>query len=264
MKNFDITKPDSINQAFEIAKSSESNQYLAGGQTLIPTLKFDLNDSDNLIDLSNVRELNGVCENSDDGVVIGAMTSHATVAASSLVMDKIPSLADLASNIGDRMVRNMGTIGGSLANNDPSADYPASILALDSKIKTNLREIISTEFITGMYETCLEPHELIQSISFQIPEKSIYLKFKNPASRYAIVGFYLSVFKNNKILTGITGASSYAQRCVPLEKALENNFDVSSIPDKVLDDYLSDLHASSAYREHILKTLIKRAILKLS
>ena len=102
-----------------------------------------------------------------------------------------------------------------------------------------------------MYETCLEPNELIQSISFQIPEKSIYLKFKNPASRYAIVGFYLSVFKNNKILTGITGASSYAQRCVPLEKALENNFDVSSIPDKILDDYLSDLHASSAYREHI-------------
>ena len=119
MKNLNIIKPDSINQAFEIAKSKAS-QYLAGGQTLIPTLKFELNDSDNFIDLSNMKELNGVCEDSNNGVVIGAMTSHANVAASSIVLDKIPSLADLASNIGDRMVRNMGTIGGSLANNDPS------------------------------------------------------------------------------------------------------------------------------------------------
>ena len=264
MKNLNITKPDSIDQAFEIAKSGDSNQYLAGGQTLIPTLKFELNDSDNLIDLSQLKELKGVCESSDNEIVIGAMTSHAKVAESVIILDKIPSLSNLASNIGDRMVRNMGTIGGSLANNDPSADYPAAILALDSKIKTNLREITSTEFITGMYETCLEPDELIQSISFQIPVKSIYIKFKNQASRYAIVGFYLSVFKNNKILSGITGASSHAQRCLPLEKALENDFVISSIPDKILDDYLSDLHASSAYREHILKTLIKRAILKLS
>ena len=263
MKSLNIKKPDSINQAFEIAKSCDSNQYLAGGQTLIPTLKFELNDSDNFIDLSNVKELNGVCEDSDNSIVIGSMTSHANVAASSIILNKIPSLAHLAANIGDRMVRNMGTIGGSLANNDPSADYPAAILALDSKIKTNLREITSTEFITGMYETCLESNELIQSISFQIPEKSIYLKFKNPASRYAIVGFYLSIFKNNKIISGITGASSHAQRCVPLEKALENNFEISSIPDKILDDYLTDLHASSEYREHILKTLIKRAIFKL-
>ena len=150
MKNLNIIKPDSINQAFEIAKSSEASQYLAGGQTLIPTLKFELNDSDNFIDLSNMKELNGVCEDSNNGVVIGAMTSHANVAASSIVLDKIPSLADLASNIGDRMVRNMGTIGGSLANNDPSADYPASILAPIQVQKRNKKE--AEEY--GMYLLC--------------------------------------------------------------------------------------------------------------
>jgi carbon-monoxide dehydrogenase medium subunit len=195
-------------------------------------------------------------------VEIGAMTRHADVASSSSVQKTIPALAALAGIIGDRQVRHMGTIGGSLANNDPAADYPAAALGLGASIVTNKRKIEADKFFKGLYETALEAGELITSVSFPVPKRAAYMKFKNPASRFAIVGVFVADFGGGKVRVGVTGAGPSAFRQAEMEKALGASFAPESVANvKVKPDGLNnDLHASPEYRAHLITVMAKRAV----
>src|SRR3954470_8943618 len=241
-----------------LAKSSDA-RLLAGGQTLIASMKLRLASPADVIDLSGVPELKGI--KIDGGTLsIGAMTRHAEVAASKDVQQAIPALARLAAMIGDRMVRNMGTIGGSIANNDPAADYPAAVVGLGATINTNKRKIAGDDFFKGMFETALQPGEIIASISFPIPKRAGYVKFKNPASRYAIVGVFVA--DNNGVRVGVTGAGPSAFRATEMEKALTSKFAADAIANiKVPASGLnSDLHASAEYRAHLVNVIARRAV----
>jgi carbon-monoxide dehydrogenase medium subunit len=212
------------------------------------------------VDLGAIAELRGI--KVDGGTLsIGAMTSHAEVATSKEVMRSIPALAALAASIGDRMVRNMGTIGGSVANNDPAADYPAGVLGLGATVSTNKREIAGDQFFKGMYETALEPGEIITSIGFPVPKRAGYAKFKNPASRYAIVGVFVSE-AGTGVRVAVTGAGPSAFRVPEMEKALAAKFSPDSVGDiKIAAAGLnSDIHASSEYRAHLVTIMAKRAV----
>ncbi|MEC9300311.1 MAG: xanthine dehydrogenase family protein subunit M, partial [Pseudomonadota bacterium] len=187
MYDFSYLKVSSVTDAVTAIQKAEDGKFVAGGQTMLPTMKHRLASPSDLIDLGGITELNGI--DVDGGTVtIGAMTTHATVAASTEVQNAIPALAKLAGNIGDPAVRNRGTIGGSIANNDPAADYPAAVIALGAVVKTSKREIPGDEFFTGMFETALEEDEIITAVTFPKPDVAAYMKFENPASRYAIVG----------------------------------------------------------------------------
>ena len=242
-----------------IGKKDEA-KYLAGGQSLVQAMKLRLSSPSDLVDLGTAKELSFI-KASAGGVEIGAMTRHAEVAASADVKKAIPALAALAGMIGDRQVRNMGTIGGSLANNDPAADYPAAALGLGATITTNKRKIEADKFFTGLYETALEPGELITSVSFPAPKRAAYTKFKNPASRFAIVGVFVADF-GGKARVGVTGAGPSAFRQAEMEKALSAKFAPESVANiKVKADGLNnDLHASPEYRAHLVTVMAKRAV----
>ena len=205
MYKFTYQKVSSIKEAEKLLSEDDEAKIISGGQTLIPTMKQRLASPSVLIDIGGISDLNFIKEE-NNSITIGANTTHFDVASSELVISKIPSLSDLAEGIGDPHVRNMGTIGCSISNNDPTADYPAACLGLDAVIKTNKRDIISSDFFVGLFETALDEDEIVISISFNIPEKSSYMKFPNPASRYAMAGVYLSIFKD-KINVSVTGAS---------------------------------------------------------
>ena len=194
-------------------------------------------------------------------MIIGAMATHARVAASIEVKEAIPSLAKLAGNIGDPAVRNRGTIGGSIANNDPAADYPAAVIALGATVITNKREIAGDDFFKGMFETALEDDEIITAVKFPRTETAAYMKFENPASRYAIAGVFL-VKSENGVRVGVTGATSCAHRGLRLEEALNSDFSPNSIDgvELPLEEMNSDIHASSEYRAHLVKVMTKRAV----
>ena len=228
--------------------------------TLIPTLKARLATSDVLIDLkdSNLSDISVTSTN----VVIGSMTRHCDVASSVDIKKSIPSLAKLAGGIGDHMVRNCGTMGGSVANNDPSACYPSAVLALGATITTNQRSISSDDYFVGMFETALNSNEIITQISFPIPDKSSYIKFPNPASRYAMVGVFMAK-TGNKVNVAITGASENGVfRSSEIENALTANFTLESIDGLNIssDGLISDIHASSSYRANLIKEMAKRAL----
>src|SRR5437764_10289036 len=208
MHAFQYHRPASTKDALALSKQKDEGKYLAGGQSLVQAMKLRLSSPSDLIDLGTIKELTGI-RVSGNAVEIGAMTRHAEVAASAEVKRAIPSLAALAALIGDRQVRHMGTIGGSLANSDPAADYPAAVLALNATITTNKRKIAADQYFKGLYETALEPGELITSVSFQVPKRGAYMKFRNPASRFALVGVYVADFGGN-MRVGVTCAGPCA------------------------------------------------------
>jgi carbon-monoxide dehydrogenase medium subunit len=259
MYQFNYHKAGSLSDATSLAAKSGDARLLAGGQTLIASMKLRLVSPADVIDLSGVAELKGI--KVDGGTLtIGAMTRHAEVAASKEVQQAIPALAHLASLIGDRMVRNMGTLGGSLANNDPAADYPAAVLGLGAIINTDKRKIAADDFFKGMYETALQPGEIIASVSFPVPKRAGYVKFRNPASRYAIVGVFVA--ENNGVRVAVTGAGPAAFRVPEMEKALSSKFAADSIANiQISANALnSDLHASAEYRAHLVNVIARRAV----
>ena len=260
MHAFQYHKPSSTKDAVSLATSKSEGRYLAGGQSLVQAMKLRLTSPSDLIDLGTIKDLSGI-KATGSSVEIGAMTRHAEVAGSSDVKKAIPSLAAMASLIGDRQVRHMGTIGGSLANSDPAADYPAAVLALNATITTNKRKIAADQFFKGLYETALEPGELITSVTFQAPKRGAYMKFRNPASRFALVGVYVADFGGN-VRVGVTGAGASAFRQGEMEKALSSKFAPESVASiKVKPDGLNnDLHASPEYRAHLITVMAKRAV----
>jgi carbon-monoxide dehydrogenase medium subunit len=258
MYSFDYQRPTS--RAAATAAIQGDARYLAGGQSLVQAMKLRLTSPSDLIDLGTIKDLSGI-KASGGAVEIGAMTRHAEVAGSAEVKKAIPSLAAMAALIGDRQVRHMGTIGGSLANSDPAADYPAAVLALNATITTNKRKIAADQFFKGLYETALEPGELITSVSFQAPKRGAYMKFRNPASRFALVGVYVADFGGN-VRVGVTGAGASAFRQTEMEKALSSKFAPEAVASiKVKPDGLNnDLHASPEYRAHLITVMAKRAV----
>ncbi len=239
----------------------EDAKLLAGGQTLIPTMKQRLAAPAALVDLGKIRELVGVSREGET-LTIGAMTCHADVAASSVVREAIPALASLAGRIGDPAVRNRGTIGGSLANNDPAADYPAAALALGATIVTNKRQVAADSYFTGLFETALGPNEIITHVRFPVPEKAAYVKFPNPASRYALVGVFVAKTKAG-VRVAVTGAGSRGVfRVKGFEDALKADFSAAAldghgVPAAGLN---ADMHADADYRAHLVGVLARRAV----
>jgi carbon-monoxide dehydrogenase medium subunit len=260
MHAFHYHRPASLKDALGLGAQKTEGRYLAGGQSLVQAMKLRLSSPTDLIDLDALGDLKTLKAESGS-VTIGAMVRHAEVAASSGVQKTIPALAALAGMIGDRQVRHMGTIGGSIANNDPAADYPAAVLGLGATIVTNKRKIEADKFFRGLYETALEPGELITSVSFPAPKRAAYMKFKNPASRFAIVGVFVADF-GKTVRVGVTGAGPSAFRQTEMEKALTAKFAPESVAGiKVKPDGLNnDLHASPEYRAHLITVMTKRAV----
>tara|TARA_B100001094_G_C18139919_1_gene777234 strand:- start:357 stop:1142 length:786 start_codon:yes stop_codon:yes gene_type:complete len=240
--------------------SSSSSAFLAGGMTSVPSMKLGLATYKDIIDIKHIKKLSGI-KVSSKSVTIGSTTKHAEVAASKEVKKAIPSLAKLAGGIGDAQVRNRGTIGGSIANNDPSACYPSACMALNAIIHTNDRKIEASKFFKGMFETALKKGELIEAVEFQIPEKSNYQKHPNPASRYAIVGVYLAKYKK-EVNVAVTGAKSFVYIDKDLSKKLSSSFSLSAINGMNLDssEMNSDIHASSEFRASLVVTYAKKAV----
>ena len=262
MYAFEYKNPSSLSEAAQMLQDSDDAMLLAGGHTLLPTMKQRLASASELIDLGGVSELQGISV-SGDTVTIGAMTTHAEVASSSEVSDAIPALADLASGIGDPQVRNAGTIGGSIANNDPSADYPAALVGLGATVNTDSRSIPADDFFAGMFETALDENEIITSVSFPVPDTAGYSKFPNPASRYAVVGVFVSK-GSGTVRVAVTGAGPCVFRVSEMESALASSFSASSVADIGVsdDDLNSDIHASAEYRAHLVTVMAKRAVAK--
>jgi carbon-monoxide dehydrogenase medium subunit len=260
MYSFSYHRPGTLSEALALLGGAEDPKLLGGGQTLLPTLKQRLANPSDLIDLSRIPELKGI-RDSGDGLEIGAFTRHAEVADSDLVRRTIPALASLAEGIGDRQVRNMGTLGGSICNADPAADYPAAVVALKATVKTDRREIAGDDFFTSMFETALEPGEIVTSVRFQKPDKAAYAKFPNPASRYAIVGVFVATF-GSEVRVAVTGAAGSVFRASELETALAADFRAEALNGIAVaaDGLNADIHASADYRAHLVTVMAKRAV----
>ncbi len=258
MKTFNYHSAKDSKEASKL--SSSSSAFLAGGMTTIPSMKLGLAGYKDIIDIKKIKKLSGI-KVSGKSVVIGATTKHAEVANSKNVKKVIPSLAALAEGIGDPQVRNRGTIGGSIANNDPSADYPSACIALDATIHTNNRKIEASKFFKGMFETALKKGELIEAVEFKIPEKSSYQKHPNPASRYAVVGVYVAKHKSG-VNVAVTGAKPCVYNDKDLSNALNSNFSKKSIEGMELNssEMNSDIHASAEYRANLVVIQAKKAV----
>ena len=263
MNNFEYVRPASLDEAAKALAGSSDAKLVAGGMTLIPTMKFRLASPASLIDLGGLKDLRGIKADAG-GLTIGAMTLHADVASSADVKKTIPALAHLAGEIGDPQVRNRGTIGGSVANNDPAADYPAALLALGATIATNKREIKADGYFKGLFGTALDDGEIITRISLPIPAKFAYMKFANPASKYALVGVAVAqVGKEARV--AVTGAGSSGVFRVPaMEDALGKSWAAQSLSGIAVkaSDMMSDIHADAAYRAHLVGVLARRAVAK--
>jgi aerobic carbon-monoxide dehydrogenase medium subunit len=260
MYDFAYQKPSNLADAVKALSADPDAKALAGGMTLIPVLKQRLNKPSMLVDLAKLG-LVGITV-SGNTVTIAGMTTHGAVAADTGLKSKIPSLSEMASIIGDDAVRHRGTIGGSLANNDPAADYPAAVLALNATIKTDRRSIKGDDFFQGMFTTALEQGELITSVEFAAPEKGAYEKFRNPASRYAIVGVYVAKTAGG-VRVAVTGAGQGGVfRHTAMEQALTANFSPDAIANitTAADGLNSDIHASAEYRAHLVGVMAKRAV----
>jgi carbon-monoxide dehydrogenase medium subunit len=261
MYAFTYSSPKTVRQAASALAKSEDGKLLAGGQTLLPTMKQRLAAPPALVDLGKVDGLAGI-ELKGRTVVIGAMTTHAAVATSAVLQQAIPGLAAMAGMIGDPAVRNRGTIGGSIANNDPAADYPAACLALGATIVTNKRKLPAEQFFTGLFDTALEAGEIVVRVSFPIPGKAAYAKFRNPASRYAIVGVFVAK-RGSDVRVAVTGAgASGVFRAPALEEALKKRFAPKSLEGISLPatGLNGDMHASPEYRAHLITVMAKRAV----
>ncbi|RCW72947.1 FAD binding domain-containing protein [Pseudorhodoferax soli] len=260
MYAFTIERPASAADAAKLAAGGA--RPLAGGQTLLASMKLRLADPGQLVDLGGIADLTGI-KKEGDTVVIGAMTRHLAVANSAEVQAAIPALADLAAHIGDRQVRAMGTLGGSVANNDPSACYPSAVLALGATVITTQREIAADDFFTGMFSTALEEGELITAIRFPIPKRAAYLKFKQAASRFALVGVFVAQFDSG-VRVAVTGAATSVFRHADLEAALNKSFTPEAAAAVKIDatDLNADIHASAAYRANLISVQTQRAVAK--
>jgi carbon-monoxide dehydrogenase medium subunit len=260
MQAFAYATPSTLADAAQLA-TQEDAKYMAGGQTLLQSMKLGLIAPSTVVDLGAIAELQGICV-ADGAVVIGAGTTHAEVAASQDVQTAIPALADLAGHIGDRQVRNRGTLGGSLANNDPAACYPAAVLGLGATVHTSQRRIAADDFFLGMFTTALNEGEIITAVSFPIPEKAGWQKFKQPASRFSLVGVFVSKGPAG-VRVAVTGAGAGGVfRASALEDKLATNWAPSAVADATVsaDELNSDLHGSAAYRAALIPVLASRAV----
>ena len=260
MYDFAYHRPKTLAEATAALKGKPEARAMSGGMTLIPTLKLRLAKPSDVVDLNGIKDLAGI-KVEGNAVTVGAMTRHADVASSAAVKGAIPALAHLAGHIGDPQVRNRGTMGGSVANNDPAADYPAAVVGLAATVTTTSRKIAADDFFKGLFETALEDGELITSISFPKAEKAGYMKFPNPASRYAMVGVFVAKTANG-VRVAVTGAGPCVFRVKAMEDALAKNFSSDAIKDiKVPADGLnSDIHASAEYRAHLVNVMARRAV----
>jgi aerobic carbon-monoxide dehydrogenase medium subunit len=260
MYNFNYHRPSSLADAAKAIQAASDGKLVAGGMTLIPTLKQRLAKPSDLVDLARIGELKGIKKDGNT-IVVGAMTKHVEVATSETVRSAIPGLAALAEHIGDPAVRNRGTIGGSIANNDPAADYPAALMALGATVITNKRKIPADDFFKGMFETALDAGEIITAVQFPIPEKAAYSKFPNPASRYAIVGVFVAK-TGAGVRVAVTGAGPSVFRQKEMEAALAKSFTPDAVANiKVPAAGLNgDIHASPEYRAHLVTVMAKRAV----
>ena len=259
MYHFVYHNPDNLTQAKELL-SADDAKPIAGGMTLIPTLKQRLAAHASLVDLSSLEQLQGITE-ADGSIRIGAMTTHSDVHNSELVRTQIPALSHLAGSIGDVQVRNRGTLGGSIANADPAADYPAAVVGLGATIHTSERDIAADDFFTAMFETSLADNELITAVSFPVPESAGYAKFANPASRYAIVGVLVAKTTAG-IRVAVTGAAGNVFRATEMEQALADNFTADAVRGIAVasTEFNSDMHASADYRGHLVSVMAARAV----
>lgn len=260
MYDFTYQRPTSPDAAAKSVAAADDGKFLAGGMTLIPTMKQRLAQPSDLVDLGAIAELSGIRREGDE-LVIGATTTHAQVAASEEVRSAIPALAELANHIGDPAVRARGTIGGSIANADPAADYPAAVVGLAATVQTNTRSIAADDFFTGLFETALSDDELVTAVRFPIPARAGYAKFPNPASRYAVVGVLVAQMSGGTRVA-VTGAGPSVFRVADMETALAADFSAKavegiSVPASGLN---SDIHASDEYRAHLVTVMAKRAV----
>lgn len=261
MYEFNYHRAGSADEAASLLKKAEDGKIMAGGQTLLPTMKLRLASPSDVVDIGGVTDLKGISV-SGGTVTIKAATTHAEVAASKDVQKAIPALAALAEAIGDPQVRNRGTIGGSIANNDPAADYPAAALGLGATIKTNQREIAADDFFTGLFETALDESEIITEVGFPAPKKAGYAKFPNPASRYALVGV-MAAETDDGVRVAITGAGNDGVfRSGEMEKALSGKFSPDALDGISVDadGMSSDIHAGAEYRAHLVTVMARRAV----
>ncbi len=260
MYSFSYHRPASTQEADALAVKASEGRFLAGGMTLLPAIKLRLSQPSDLIDLSRLGDLKGLKVTGSE-VRIGAMTPHAAVAASAELRKAIPALARLAGGIGDPQVRNRGTIGGSLANSDPAADYPAAVVGLGATIHTSRRTIPADSFFKGLFETALEPGELITAVSFPVPERAAYEKFRHPASRYAVVGVFVAR-AGGGVRVAVTGAGPCAFRATAFEQALTKTFSPDALKGLAIpaDGLNSDIHAAADYRAHLIGVLARRAV----
>lgn len=263
MYEFNYHRPDTLDEAAALLAKSPDATLLAGGQTLIPTLKQRLASASDIVDLGAIAGLSGI-RREGDAIVVKAMTRHAEVAASSEVRGAIPALAALAGEIGDPQVRNAGTLGGSIANADPAADYPAAIVGLGATVVTNKRRIEADDFFTGLFETALQDGEIITEVSFPVPKRAGYAKFPNPASRYAVVGVMVACTAGGEVRVAVTGAGDSVFRVAAIEQALQasggadaNALGGISVPANGMNE---DIHASAEYRAHLVTVMAKRAV----
>jgi carbon-monoxide dehydrogenase medium subunit len=263
MYEFNYHRPTSLEDVSEILAANDEAKILAGGMTLLPTMKMRLAQPSDLVDLSAIDGLSDISD-TGDAIEIGAMVRHADVAGSDIVQKAIPALAELANSIGDAQVRNRGTLGGSIANSDPASDYPAAVLGLDAVIKTNKREIAADDYFKGLFETALEANELVVSVKFPKPKKAAYAKFPNPASRYAVVGVMVAE-TDSGLRVAVTGAGACAYRATEIEAALGKSFSTDALAGISMDaaDLNDDLHASSEYRAHLIGVMAGRAVSQL-
>ncbi len=261
MYNFTYHRATGLRQAGNMLAKLDEAKLLAGGQTLLPTMKQRLASPANLIDIGRIEGLSGI-ELKGRSLAIGAMARHAEVAASPVVHEHLAALAELAEQIGDPHVRHMGTLGGSVANNDPNADYPAACLGLGATIVTTKRRIKADEFFTGLFETALEPDEIIKQVIFPLVKKAAYVKFPNPASRYALVGVFVSK-RGSENRVAVTGAgASGVFRVAAFEEALKKRFSPKSLEGLTVPatGLAGDIHGSAEYRAHLIAVLARRAV----
>lgn len=260
MYDFAYHKPASLDDAAKLLATGNSKP-LAGGMSLIPSLKMRLNRYDALVDLGALQEIRGI-RRDGNFLVIGAMTPHAVVAASAEVQKIIPAIASLAEGIGDPLVRNRGTMGGSMANADPAADYPSAVVGLGATVVTNRRQIAGDDFFKGVFETALQAGEIIKEVCFPIPQKAAYAKYRQPASRFAIVGVFVSQSASG-VRVAVTGAAPSVFRFTAAEAALGKRFDPAALDGLAIkpDDLNSDIHASAEYRAHCVVEMTRRAVL---
>ena len=260
MYEFEYHRAGSVGEAVDLLGKASDGRYLAGGMSLVPTMKLRLARLSDVVDLNGVDGLAGIAAEGGT-VTVGAMARHEAVADAPAVREAIPALAALAGGIGDPHVRHRGTLGGSICNNDPAADYPAAVLGLGATVHTDRREIAADDFFTGLFETALEEGEIVTKVAFPAPDAACYVKFPNPASRFAIVGSFVSR-RGGDVRVAITGAGPCVFRVAEMEAALRSDFSADAVAGiKVSPDGLnSDIHGSAEYRAHLVTVLSKRAV----